>query len=173
MHTPKYLVVFHANADGLEPFVYIVLQIIYTKFMQVSHWRCDNSVKIPAVQIVVKVESIEGLGTCTNIKWSPMKRFYVCGSRACILLSIKKRYGEEFVLSVWIALVSVNTCRNTEKASRPAFAEIVQTLSSPVPDLLNWTEEDKRVHPQAVVLGAPLEAGKDLYPELQETYIHY
>ena len=28
-----------------------------------------------------------------------------------------------------------------------------------------------RVHPQAAVLGAPLEAGKDLYPELQEIYI--
>ena len=27
-----------------------------------------------------------------------------------------------------------------------------------------------RVHPQAAVLGAPLEAGKDLYPELQGTY---
>ena len=69
--------------------------------------------------------------------------------------------------------VSVNTCRNTEKSSRPAFAELVQALSSPVTDLLSWTEEDKRVHPQAAVLGTPLEAGKDLYPELQETYIHY
>jgi len=48
----------------------------------------------------------------------------------------------------------------------------VQTLSSPVTDLLSWTEEDTRIHPQAAVLGAPLEAGKDLYPKLQETYIH-
>jgi len=63
--------------------------------------------------------------------------------------------------------------RNAEKASRPAFAELMQTLSSPVTDLLSWTEEDTRIHPQAVVLGAPLEAGKDLYAELQETYIRY
>jgi len=48
----------------------------------------------------------------------------------------------------------------------------VQALSSPVTDLLSWTEEDTRIHPQAAVLGAPLEAGKDLYPKLQETYIH-
>jgi len=41
-----------------------------------------------------------------------------------------------------------------------------------VTDLLSWTEEDTRVHPQAAVLGAPLEAGKHLYPELQETYMH-
>ena len=39
-----------------------------------------------------------------------------------------------------------------------------------VTDLLSWSEEDMRVHPQAAVLGAPLEAGKDLYPELQGTY---
>ena len=62
--------------------------------------------------------------------------------------------------------------RNGEKTSRPAFAELVQALSSPVTDLLSWTEEDTRVHPQAVVLGAHLEAGKDLYPELQKKYSH-
>jgi len=48
----------------------------------------------------------------------------------------------------------------------------VQALSSPVTDLPSWTEEDTRIHPQAAVLGAHLEAGKYLYPELQETYIH-
>jgi len=63
--------------------------------------------------------------------------------------------------------------RNAEKASRPAFAELVQALSSPVTDLLSWTEEDTRIHPQAAVLGASLEAGKYLYPELQEMYMHH
>ena len=42
----------------------------------------------------------------------------------------------------------------------------------PVTDLLSWSEEDMRVHPQAAVLGATLEVGKDLYPELQRTYMH-
>jgi len=37
-------------------------------------------------------------------------------------------------------------------------------------EILIWAEEDTRVHPQAMVLGASLEAGKDLYPELQDTY---
>ena len=60
--------------------------------------------------------------------------------------------------------------RNVDKPSRPDFAELVHTLSSPVTDLLSWSEEDMRVHPQAAVLGAPLEAGEDLYPELQGTY---
>ena len=62
--------------------------------------------------------------------------------------------------------------RNADKPSRPDFAELVRALSSPVTDLLSWSEEDMRVHPQAAVLGAPLEAGKDLYPELQGTYMH-
>ena len=62
--------------------------------------------------------------------------------------------------------------RNADKPSRPDFAELVHALSSPVTDLLSWSEEDMRVHPQAAVLGAPLEAGKDLYPELQGTYMH-
>ena len=62
--------------------------------------------------------------------------------------------------------------RNTDKPSRPDFAELVRALSSSVTDLLSWSEEDMRVHPQAAVLGAPLEAGKDLYPELQGAYMH-
>ena len=70
----------------------------------------------------------------------------------------------------------INVCciftRNADRPSRPDFAELVRVLSSPVTDLLSWSEEDMRVHPQAAVLGAPLEAGKDLYPELQRTYMH-
>ena len=62
--------------------------------------------------------------------------------------------------------------RNVDKPSRPDFAELLHTLSSPVTDLLSWSEEDMKVHPQAAVLGAPLEAGKDLYPELQGTYMY-
>ena len=62
--------------------------------------------------------------------------------------------------------------RNADKPSRPDFAELVRALSSPVTDLLSWSEEDMRVHPQAAVLGAPLEVGKDLYPELREIYMH-
>ena len=55
-------------------------------------------------------------------------------------------------------------------ASHLAFT-YVHVLSSPATDLLSWSEEDMKVHPQAAVLGASLEAGKDLYPELQWTYM--
>jgi len=46
----------------------------------------------------------------------------------------------------------------------------LQALCQPEIELLSWSEEDMRLHPQAAVLGAPLEAGKDLYPELQKMY---
>ena len=62
--------------------------------------------------------------------------------------------------------------RHPETAYRPTFTQLLQALSSTITKLLSWSEEDTRVHPQAAVLGSPLEAGKDLYPELQGTYFH-
>jgi len=61
--------------------------------------------------------------------------------------------------------------RHPDTESRPTFSELHEALSQPEAELLGWSEEDKKVHPQAAVLGAPLESGKDLYLELQEMYI--
>ena len=61
--------------------------------------------------------------------------------------------------------------RHPDTVSRLTFSELCQALSQPESELLGWSEEDMRVHPQAAVLGAPLEAGKDLYRELQEMHI--
>ncbi len=60
--------------------------------------------------------------------------------------------------------------RHPDKSSRPSFTEVLEALSEPETDLLCWSVEDTAVQPQAAVLGAPLEAGVDLYPELQRTY---
>ena len=62
-------------------------------------------------------------------------------------------------------------CRHPDTASRPTFSELCQSLSQSESELLGWSEEDMSIHPQAAVLGAPLEAGKDLYRELQEMHI--
>ena len=62
--------------------------------------------------------------------------------------------------------------RNAEKSARPQFREIVETLSQPESLLLRIPEEVSEGHPQASVLGAPLEAGRNLYTELQNTYMH-
>ena len=55
---------------------------------------------------------------------------------------------------------------------RPTFDKLKTTLSE-LGDaaLLAWSEEDRAVHPQASELGAPLDAGKALYPKLQNMYL--
>jgi len=62
-------------------------------------------------------------------------------------------------------------CWHTEAGRRPTFSAVVKMLSHLDSHLLNWTERDKSVHPQAASLGAPLEAGERLFPELQDYYM--
>ena len=57
-------------------------------------------------------------------------------------------------------------CRHPDSSARPTFTEIVTALSEPSADLLPWSEA------MAAVLGGPLEASIDLYPELQRAYTH-
>ena len=58
--------------------------------------------------------------------------------------------------------------RNSDKSARPQFRETVESLSRPEDELIFIPEEVKG---QAALLGAPLEAGRNLYTELQNTYI--
>ena len=61
--------------------------------------------------------------------------------------------------------------RHPRTSSRPTFSTLLHTLSQNPTTLLNWTEEDRNVHPLAAVLGAPLEAGLGLYIDLQQVYV--
>ena len=61
--------------------------------------------------------------------------------------------------------------RHPETSGRPTFADILQKLSLPDLHLLQWSEADKAVHPEASILGAKLEAATDLYTELQQSYL--
>ena len=64
-------------------------------------------------------------------------------------------------------------------SSRPTFAAILQLLKNldmaPVsdgyPQSKGWHLGPENVLPQSLLLGAPLDLGKNLYPELQNTYI--
>ena len=47
----------------------------------------------------------------------------------------------------------------------------MQRFSLPDTKLLKWSEEDKATDPEAATLGADLNAGLELYKELQERYI--
>ena len=61
--------------------------------------------------------------------------------------------------------------RNPECSNRPKFACVLQSLQHPDFKLLKWTAEDVSAYSeQARTLGAPLEAGEELYQELQNMY---
>ena len=62
-------------------------------------------------------------------------------------------------------------CRNPVHKSRPNFYTLLRTISQPSYVLFHWIEEDKKAGgPQCDALGAPLEAGHNLYLDLQNTY---
>ena len=60
--------------------------------------------------------------------------------------------------------------RNPMPSERLTFTEISRELSPPDIRLLKWSEEDKRVHPEAAKLGADLLCGEPLYKDLQMKY---
>eukprot|EP00731_Ephydatia_muelleri_P014771 Em0008g491a len=55
--------------------------------------------------------------------------------------------------------------------ARPSFRDIHMSLSQDQAFVLHVPEEAASTHPQAAVLGAPLEAGENMYPELQKSYL--
>ena len=61
--------------------------------------------------------------------------------------------------------------RHPESSGRPSFADLVSDLSQSEGELLVWSEQDRSCHPQAAMLGAPMEAGAPLYPLLQNSYM--
>ena len=80
-------------------------------------------------------------------------------------------YMSSYIMLVHYHYYGCVLFRNADKSGRPQFREIVETLSQPEHLLLHVPEEVTRGHPQASILGAPLEAGRDLYIELQNTYL--
>ena len=61
--------------------------------------------------------------------------------------------------------------RNPVPELRPSFGAMVLELQHPDFKLLIWTSEDVAAHTeQARTLGAPLEAGENLYADIQHIY---
>ena len=62
--------------------------------------------------------------------------------------------------------------RNPEPESRLTFSDIQTVLQRPDLKLLTWMAEDVAAYTEeARILGAPLEAGEELYTEIQKTYV--
>ena len=70
-----------------------------------------------------------------------------------------------------VAIHTITLLRHPESSERPSFRDIVLTLASGEKNVLNIPEEDSSTNPLAGVLGAPLEAGENMYSELQRRYI--
>ena len=68
-------------------------------------------------------------------------------------------------------MVYAITCRHPKTSLRPAFRDVVLTLVGSEQMVLNIPEEDSFSNPLAGVLGAPLEAGENMYTDLQKRYI--
>lgn len=60
--------------------------------------------------------------------------------------------------------------RNPTTDRRPNFRDIVLSLTGSERDNLNIPKEANETHQLAGELGAPLEAGKKMYFDLQQTY---
>ena len=60
--------------------------------------------------------------------------------------------------------------RHPETSFRPAFRDVVLTLVGSEQMVLNIPEVDSSTNPLAGVLGAPLEAGENMYTDLQKRY---
>ena len=61
--------------------------------------------------------------------------------------------------------------RNPVPELRPSFSDMFLELQQPDFKLLTWTAEDVTAYSeQARTLGAPLEAGEELYTDIQRLY---
>ena len=60
--------------------------------------------------------------------------------------------------------------RNPEHHERSTFEDLARELSTDSEALLSWSQQDKETSSKASVLGATLEKGKHLYPDLQNKY---
>ncbi|XP_065899443.1 uncharacterized protein [Dysidea avara] len=62
-------------------------------------------------------------------------------------------------------------CWNPEHKLRPTFSNVLRVISQPSYVLFHWFEEDKQAAgSKCDVIGAPIEAGHSLYPDLQNIY---
>jgi hypothetical protein len=67
-------------------------------------------------------------------------------------------------------LLATTFFRHPNKSERPTFSDIRKHLWLPGARLLQWSEEDRSISPEAAELGADLLHGKELYRDLQTQY---
>ena len=73
-------------------------------------------------------------------------------------------------LCMYVYTHDLSILRSPNEHSRPSFRDIHLSLSQNQEHVLQIPEEAASTHPQAAVLGAPLEAGEKMYMDLQNSY---
>ena len=63
-------------------------------------------------------------------------------------------------------------CRNPEASLRPGFRDLLFALLDNEEAVLTIPDDALETHAQAGVLGAPLEAGMNMYYAMQQAYVH-
>ena len=76
------------------------------------------------------------------------------------------------LLSINLNLHLLYLIRNKDSHNRPQFRDIHQILSQNDEHVLKIPDKDLQTHSQAGVLGAPLEAGENMYIDIQKTYVY-
>ena len=80
------------------------------------------------------------------------------------------RAGSLVLESLIVTDSFVSIPRHPSSSDRPKFREMVLILISNEGEVLHVPQEALDTHRMAGELGAPLEAGEDMYPDLQMTY---
>ena len=72
--------------------------------------------------------------------------------------------------AVWLLMCF--SARHPDSNERPTFGDIMQELQKSDFHIVKWSEEDIKTYSQKTrTLGAPLQLGKELYTDLQATYL--
>ena len=87
----------------------------------------------------------------------------------------------KLMIECWYVIECMESCksniyffhqyRHPETGHRPSFAQLVEMHSRANFELLLWKESDIQTGPQVKVVGASLEASKNLYIDLQNVYM--
>ena len=73
---------------------------------------------------------------------------------------------------LFMSMLLLLTCRNSDEAVRPTFCEVVVSLQQPDFQILKWSSADEAKYSKAArTLGNPIEKGHGLHTELQRSYL--
>ena len=74
------------------------------------------------------------------------------------------------IICIYVYIIICIPSRQHTPSERPKFSDIMEYLTVADSTLLQWNEDDSSVADMCTVLGASLDHGMNLFPDLQLTY---